>query len=225
MGAIYEIDDFTATPYDGGVLLSWTAGFGTSATSGSIDCKVTIQYSTDTIPNNVQNTPPFVVRDLGQKQGTRNVLWVPNLTNDQLYWYSLWVYYYDTGIWHGPFVTSATPISGSFLPWESGSVSFTKLGTNTRLSPLQQVVSNVIVWLPESEAIREGVIEQALKDIAPAHVKLNVFYERYYIACTTTEQFSGSTYDSRVWTVEQGKMVNKLPTIDSSYSGDANIKS
>ncbi len=225
MGAIYDIDNFSATPYDGGVLLSWTAGYGVSVASGSTDCKVTIQYSTDTIPNNVQNTPPFVTRDLGQKQGTQNVLWVPNLTNNQQYWYSLWIYYYDTGMWHGPYNTFATPVSGSFLPWQSGSLSFTKLGTNTRLSPLQQIVSNIIVWLPDSERTRQDVIEQVLKSIAPAHVKLNVFYERYYIACTTTIQFSGSTYDSSVWNVAQGKMVNKLPTIDSSYSGKANIKS
>jgi hypothetical protein len=223
MGA--EINNFIATPYDSGVVLEWTAGYGASINSGSIDCKVTIQYSTDTIPNNVQNTPPFVVRDLGQKQGTKNILWVPNLTNDQQYWYSLWVYYYDTGMWHGPFTTFATPVSGSFLSWRTGTLSFTKLGTNTRLSPLQQIVSNIIIWLPNSESSRENVIEQALKNIAPAHVKLNIFYEHYYVACTTTEQFSGSTYDPSVWTIEQGKMVNKLPTIDSSYSGHADIKS
>lgn len=224
MGAIYDIDDFTATPHNEGILLSWTAGYGASAMSGSVDCKVTIQYSTDTVPNNYQNNPPFAVRDLGQKQGTQNVLWIPNLTNGQLYWYSLWIYYYDTALWHGPYVTAATPISDSAFPWSSGSLSFSKLGTNTRLSPLQQIVSDIIVWLPESERTRQNVVENALRKLAPAHVQLNVFYEYYYIACTTTTQFSGSTYDSSVWDISNGAVINKLPTIDSSYSGQANIK-
>lgn len=224
--AIFDVNNFNAVPYDGGILLSWTAGYGASTVSGSIDCKVTIQYSTDTIPNNVQNNPPYVTRDLGQKQGTQNVLWHPNLTNGQNYWYSLWIYYYDTGFWHGPYVTSSTPISGSFLPWQSGSISFSKLGTNTKLSPLgKKIVSDIIVWLPESEKERQPVIERALKKVAPAHVQMNVMYERYYIAHTTSAHFSGSAYASNVWQVTRGKITNKLPTIDSSYSGQANIKS
>ena len=221
--AIHDIQDFTAISYDGGILLSWTAGYGASAISGSIDCKVTIQYSTDTIPNNVQNNPPYVTRDLGQNQGTKNILCHSNLVNDQNYWYSLWIYYYDTGMWYGPYITSASPTSGSFISWESGSISFTKLGTNTRLSPRQNINSSVIVWLPKSESDRESVIERALRLVAPAQVKLNIYYERYYVANTTTQQFSGSTFDPEVWNIEEGKMINRISTIDSSYSGEARI--
>lgn len=210
-----------------GVLLKWTAGYSSSgsAASGSTEnCKVTIQYSVDGTPHQVPNTSPYVVRDLVQPQGTNNVLWHPNTAYVNHY-YSAWIYYEDTNQWYGPFnPTPTTPaISGSIEPFTSGSLSFSKLGTNTKLSTRQDIVVDILVWLPEGQDAREPVIEAALESIAPAHTKLNVRYERYYIAQTTTEHFSAAVFDSTVHEARNGMIINKKPTIDSSYSGDANI--
>jgi len=220
----YAITDFSATPYDKGVLLSWTAGYGQSGSTSQNMCKVTIQYSVDGYPHIIPNTPPYVVRDLKQSQGTVNVLYHPNLDNDTEYFYSLFVYYYDTDFWHGTYISKATPTSGSGAPFTDASVSFTKLGTNTRISPLNNAVANIVVWLPESESSRQKDIEAAIRTIKPAHVKVNILYENYYIAQTTTEQFASGSIDTNVYKIEKGTIINKVATIDSSYSGDADIK-
>jgi len=220
-----QVTDFTAIPYDGGTLLAWTAGYGQSDSTSANICKVTIQYSTEEFPHNFPNTPPYVVRDLQQSQGTYNLLWHPG-TNATAHYYSLFIYYFDSGFWHGaynPLPTPVTPQSGSGTPFTESTLSYSKLGTNTKLSPLHEVVANIIVWLPEDSTERESGIEAALNAIKPAHVKLNVLYERYYIATTTTAQFTSGSFDSTVYTVENGTIINKIATIDSSYSGQANI--
>jgi len=220
-----QVTNFTATPYDGGTLLSWVAGYGQSGSTSTDMCKVTIQYSTEGFPHNFPNTPPYAARDLQQSQGTRNLLWHPG-TNGIKYYYSLFIYYFDSNFWHGaynPLPTPVTPQSGLGIPFTEGTLSYSKLETNTKISPLHEVVVNIIVWLPEDFNDRKPVIEAALNAIKPAHVKLNVMYEQYYIATTTSEQFSGSSFDSTVYKVENGTIINKAATIDSSYSGQANI--
>ncbi len=207
-----------------GVLLNWQAGSGYS---GSIEnCKVTIQYSTDGTPHQLPNTPPYVVRDLVQQQGTTNVLWHANTAHVNHY-YSAWIYYEDSDRWLGPFNPVPTPtppaISNSVEPFTSGSLSFSKLGTNTKLSTRQDIIVDILVWLPEGQDERMPSIEAALQSVAPSHTKLNVMYERYYIAQTTTAQFSMAEFDSDVHEVRNGMIINKKPTIDSSYSGAANI--
>lgn len=207
-----------------GVLLKWDTGY-----SGSVgNCKVTIQYSTDGTPHQVPNTPPYVIRDLVQQQGTSNVLWHPNTAHIDHY-YSAWIYYENADRWFGPFNPTPTPTptppaaSGSVEPFVSGSLSFSKLGTNTKLSTRQDIIVDVLVWLPEGQDGRAPAIEAALQAVAPAHTKLNVMYERYYIAQTTTEHFSVADFDPDVHEVRNGTIINKKPTIDSSYSGNANI--
>ncbi len=205
-----------------GVLLKWGTGY--SGSTGN--CKVTIQYSTDGTPHQSPNTPPYVVRDLVQPQGTNNALWHPNTTHVAHY-YSAWIYYENVDRWFGPFNPVPTPtlptVSGSVEPFVSGSLSFSKLGTNTKLSTRQENIVDIIVWLPDGQDEREAPIEEALQSIAPAHTTLNVLYERYYIAQTTTEHFSIADFDSDVHAVRNGMIINKKPTIDSSYSGNANI--
>lgn len=202
-----------------GTILSWYAG--PSHSGSTSNCKVTIQYSTDGIPHLVPNTPPYVVRDLVQRQGTSNVLWHSH--DLQVDYYSMWIFYEDTHRWLGPYVLTPSAASGSTEPFTSGSISFSKLGTNTKLSTRQDIVVDIIVWLPENQMKRAPALEAALQLVAPAHTKLNVLYEHYYIAQTTTEQFNSATFDPNVYEVKNGTIINKKPTIDSSYSGDANI--
>ena len=207
-----------------GVLLSWEAGYGYSGSTEN--CKVTIQYSIDGTPHQIPNTPPYVVRDLVQQQGTSSVLWHANTTHVN-YYYSAWIYYEDSDRWLGPFNPAPTPtppaVSGSVEPFVSGSLSFSKLDTNTKLSTRQDIIVDILIWLPEGQDERAPAIEDALQAIAPAHTKLNVMYERYYIAQTTTKHFSVTDFDLDVHEVKNGTIINKKPTIDSSYGGGANI--
>jgi hypothetical protein len=218
--------DFTAHASGSatGVLLQWHAGLGYPGSTEN--CKITIQYSIDGVPHQIPNTPPYVVRDLVQQQGTNHALWHPN-TDHVNYCYSAWIYYEDSNRWLGPFNPTPTPTPpaapGSVEPFTNGSMSFSKLGTNTKLSIRQDIVVDIIVWLPEGQNERMPAIEAALQSVAPAHTKLNVMYERYYIAQTTTEQLNAAAFDSDVYDVRNGMMINKKPTIDSSYSGNANI--
>jgi len=214
-----------ATPGDtSGILLSWQAGSG--SIESTENCKITIQYSTDGAPHQEPNTPPYVVRDLVQQQGTNNVLWHSN-TSRINYYYSAWIYYEDSNRWFGPFNPTPTPtlpaVSGSVEPFTNGSLSFSKVDKNTKLSTRQDIIVDVLIWLPEGQDERAPSIEAALQSVAPSHTKLNVMYERYYIAQTTTEHFSVAEFDSDVHEVRNGMIINKKPTIDSSYSGNANI--
>jgi len=220
-----QVVDFTATPYDNGTLLRWTAGYGQSSSTSTNKCKITIQYSTEGFPHDFPNTPPYVVRDLQQSQGSVNLLWHPGVNNTD-YYYSLFIYYFDSNFWNGAYHPSPTPTTPQpelDVPFTKGTLSYSKLGTNTKISPLHEVVVNVIVWLPEDFDKRKTEIELALNAVKPAHVKLNVLYEQYYIATTTSDQFNSSSFDSAVYKVENGTIINKVATIDSSYSGQANI--
>lgn len=211
-----------------GTLLQWDLGRSCPTCSGSsaATCKVTIQYSTDGTPHQAPNTPPYVVRDMIQSQCTQRALWHPNTTHTNHY-YSAWVYYDTFNRWIGPYNPSVTPTLpaalGSIEPFHSGSLSYTKLGTNTKLAARQDIMSDVIVWLPESQDGRAPAIEAAMQAISPAHTKLNVMYERYYVAQTTTDQFNESDIDITVYDIRNGIIVNKKATIDSSYGGQADI--
>jgi len=224
------INNFTAQMLGDatGTLLQWDVGRACPTCSDSTagDCKITIQYSTDGTPHQTPNTPPYVVRDLVQPQCIQRALWHPN-TSHVNYYYSAWIYYEVTNQWLGPFNPAITPtlpaVLGSIEPFASGSLSFTKLGTNTKLSTRQDIIADIIVWLPESQSEREPSIEAAMQAVAPAHTKLNVMYEQYYIAQTTTEQFSIADYDATVHTIRNGMIVNRKATIDSSYDGLATI--
>jgi len=223
---MYNPTNFIITPYDGGVLLQWTAGRGFSGSTTSSKCKVTVQYSTDGFNYTILNTPPYVVRDLVQYQGTNNVLYHPNLINGTPYYYSLFIFYEDTQFWYGPYYptpqsTIPQPTLGS--PFVSGSISFSKLETNTRINPLHEIVADVIVWLPFSRSGSAQSIEDTLNLIKPTHVKLNVLYEHYYVAHTTSAQFNRCIFNTDSFTVSKGTIKNKVATIDSSYSGRAKI--
>lgn len=223
---IYDVTDFTVTSLDSLALLQWTTGFGNSNSTVNDRCKVTVQYSTEGYPKLVANIAPYVVRDLVQYQGTVNFLWHPNLKNNIRYYYTLYIYYYDTGYWKGPYTPSpgySLPQKGIFDAFTHAKVSFSKLGTNTRISPLHEVVVDIIVWLPDGCSDRESSIEAVLNRIKPAHVKLNIKYERYYIAQTTTVQLSCATFHPGIYKVEKGTLMNQVATIDSSFSGNTEI--
>lgn len=218
------MQNFTAEMFRTGTLLMWDNLDPASTANG----KITIQYSTEGVPHLYPNTPPYVVRDLVQPQSAANVLWHAN-TEHVTHWYSAWVYYEDSDRWFGPFSPDPTPTPapdispGLVDPFTLGSLSFSKLGTNTKLATRQDIIVDVLVWLPESQSDREGAIEAALQLVAPAHTKLNVMYERYYIAQTTTDHFNSANIDLDVYKISNGTIINKKPTIDSSYSGRADI--
>ena len=214
------IQGFTATPYDSGVLLAWSPGAGEASSTSEDICEITIQYSESDVPNIVENTPPYVVRELQQGQLTDNVLWHPNLINGNMYTYTIFVHYMDTGYWSSPIVAGpVTPQAGIGDPFASGSLSFTKLGTNTKLSSIQDSMVELVVWLPDNQESRKASIESTVDQLKPAHVRVNIVYEPYYVAHTTTAQFTASTYDSDTYVIENGTIKNKIPTIDFSFSG------
>lgn len=132
-------------------------------------------------------------------------------------WDNLLVYYPITSPPH------SFSVSGSYT------VTFSKLGKNTRLYDklAKNYATDIIIWLPEGQAIRKNAIEKALRDVKPAHVSLRIYYENYYTAQTTTEQLSSgssssfpySSYDPNVFDVSLGAVTNLGPTIDSSFSG------
>jgi len=220
-----QVTNFTAAAYDSGVLLAWTSGYGQSGSAATDMCKVTIQYSDENFPHNFPNTPPYAVRDLQQPQGTYNLLWHP-CENDTEYYYSLFIYYFDSGFWHGaynPLPTPVTPQAVIGAPFTEGILSYSKLEANTKISSAREIAVDIIVWLPEDSDGRKSMIEATLNDIKPAHVKLRILYERYYIAATTSNQFNASNFNSAVYKVEDGAIINKVATIDSSCSGQSNI--
>ena len=222
-----NIDNFTATPYDSGVLLQWTAGFGTVTSPATAKCKVTIQYSNSPFDYSLPNNAPYVVRDLGQLQGQQNQVYHKNLQNSLPYYYSLFIYYEDSGFWHGPFLSTpqwAVPVSGSQSLFSSGSLSYSKLEVNTRVSPLHDSVISVIVWLPYDQQNREATITQDINSIKPAHSKVHVLFERFYVSHTTSTQFGQMDLDTSVFEIINGTIINKVPTIDASHSGETSIE-
>ena len=211
---------FSAIPYDAGVLLEWNPGYGTSTSTSSNLVEITIQYSETADANVVQNTPPYAVRMLRQPQGENNVLFHPYLRNGTTYTYSIFAHYLDTGAWEGPIVSnSVIPVSGLDSPCISGSLSFSKLETNTILTSNKDSRTELVVWLSENQQTRRDLLEQSLTDLKPAHTRITVSYENYYVADTTTSQFTSGFYDTTTYTVEEGTIKLLVPTIDSSFSG------
>jgi len=220
-----SIHKFLATPYDSGIILSWNPGSSNTPGTSENLCEITIQYSENvSAANIVPNTPPYVVRDLRQAQLTDANYWHPNLINGNKYTYSIFVHYLDTGEWTGPQITPATiPLATLTSPFESGSLSFSKLGTNTKLTDANISSADIVIWLPDSQASRKPVIESTINAFKPAHTKLTILYEPFYIAHTTTEQFQSGLYTTDSFTIQNGIITNKVPTIDHSFSGKKNI--
>ena len=219
--AIYTPDTITVASQE----LRFTELEAYATTSGSTTsdlCKVTIQYSNDPLLYNIPNTPPYAVRDLGQHQLSPNFVYHKNLVDGLPYYYSLFIYYPDSKLWHGPYKSNpvfVTPTVNLGIPFASGSLSYSKLGINTRVSPLNDNVVEVLVWLPISLSDRQPAVTAALNEIKPAHVVLKVGYEHFYVAHTTTQQFSGSLYAKNVYSIVNGTVTNMRPTIDSSFDG------
>ena len=181
----------------------------------SIDdtCEITIQYTTSDVPNVIPNTPPYVVRNLRQNQLTNNALWHPNLKNDTPYTYSIFVHYLDTGEWQGPLLSPpVTPLATLSTPLTSVSGSFSKLGTNTRLQSVQDSMTEIVVWMADSQESNKTKLEEVVKKIAPAHVRVNIVYEPYYVAHTTTDQFTTGDYNSGSYTITEGTIKITPPT-------------
>lgn len=218
------INSFTATAYDSGVLLKWNAGASTTPGTSTDMCEITIQYSDSGFPNMVENTPPYVVRELQQFQLADHSLWHPNLINGTSYIYTIYIHYMDTGVWAPPIISPAvTPQIGLSAPFESGSLSFSKLGTNTKLLSVQDSLVEIVAWLPDGYADRKVALESVVDQLKPSHVRVNIIYEPYYIAQTTTVQFTSGSYDSDTYVIENGTIKNKVATIDSGFSGQRTI--
>ena len=247
---------FSAKPFDSSVLLRWYAGAGSSTSTASDLCEITIQYNVlehtptiqkiraqakpidpeiaggkelnfslpITVPSIVPNTPPYVVRELQQPQKHNNVLYHPNLLNGETYRYAIFVHYMDTGMWEGPIVSqSVTPTIGVKSPLVSGSISFTKLASNTRLVGSRDSMTEVVVWLADNQTKRKPELEAVMRQLKPSHVRMNIVYEPYYIAQTTSTQFAAGLYDSDSYEIRDGALVNKVATIDYSFSGKREI--
>lgn len=220
------VTDFKAIPYDPGVLLSWVAGYGANSSTDLDKCKVTLQYSTDGFNYAILNTPPYVVRDLVQYQGTPNVIYQSDLIDGARYYYSLFIFYEDTQLWYGPYYPTpqgVVPTIKLTSPFASGSLSFSKLGTNTKINPLHEITTDVIIWLPSNRSGSAKAIEDTLNLVKPAHVKLNILYEHYYVAHTTSAQFNTCTFNSGSYAVSKGTIKNKIATINSSFDGRPKI--
>lgn len=218
------IINFRVEAYDSGTILTWNPGASTPAGTSDELCEVSIQYSENGVPNIVPNTPPFVVRDFRGAQLTRTTYWHPNLINNRTYIYSLFVHYLDTGAWDGPQTT--LPVIPSDLlspPFESGSLSFSKLGVNTRLTRAKENTVDIIIWLSDTQASRKPLIESVINDFKPVHAVPNILYEPFYIAHTSTVQFQSGSYASGSFNIENGTITNLVPTIDYSFSGTNTI--
>jgi len=221
-----SIFNFTATPYNAGVLLTWDVSKGDTNSTSSDICHVTIQYSTNGIPSLIPNTPPYVVRDLEQSQLSSNSFWHPHLLNGTPYTYTGFVVYGDTYLVKGPTtVGPVTPMDASTYsaPFHSGSLSFSKLGTNTILTGDKDNKAEIIIWLPKSQEDQKPYIENMLQEVKPAHTRFSVVYEPYYIAYTTSAQFLSGSYSSDTYEVTGGCIKNKVATIDASFSGQTLI--
>lgn len=222
------VTGFKAVPYQDGVLLSWTAGLGESTSTNTDLCWVSIQYAEYDLHKNlpvfgypiVPNTPPYVVRDYIGYQGTANQIFHPNGVRGRAYFYSLFIFYGGTA-WFGPFNTNNRILETNVrTAWTHGTVSYSKLGTNTRLSPQHRIPkAQVIVWNPYHNADRDESIRTAMNKIKPAHVDLDVLFERYFVAHTTQDQMSACMFDTTIFEAENGVITNISPTIDSSFSG------
>lgn len=218
------ITSFLAEAHDGGVLLIWNPGAASSTSSVDDICEVSIQYSNNGVPNITPGTPRFVVRDFRRAQLTNASYWHPNLVNDKTYIYSLFVHYLDTGHWEGPQVSlPVIPSAALGTPFESGSLSFSKLGVNTKLTSSKENTVDVVVWLSESQVARQSLVESIIGKIKPVHAIVNVLYEPFYIAHTTTEQFQSGSYASGSFDILNGTITNAVPTIDYSFSGTGTV--
>lgn len=225
MSNFSEVTNFIATPYDSGILLSWVAGKGLIDSTANETCKVTIQYSNNGEVHINPNTPPYVVRELEGPQTRQNMVFHRGLFNGVPYYYTLFITYDDTGQSYGPFTLSSTvtPVSGQYL-FHSGSVSYSKLGKNTRVAGGGSVSrTEVIAWLFPGEAERKPSIEAAVKIVSPAHTTVDIIYEPWYVAHTTTTQFQSMVFDPTVYEVKNGVIRNIVGTIDSSYNGTPEV--
>ena len=172
------------------------------------------------VPSIVPNTPPYVIRELQQPQKHNNVLYHPNLLNGETYRYAIFVHYMDTGMWEGPIISqSVTPTVGIKSSLVSGSISFTKLESNTRLVGSRDSMVEAVVWLADNQTKRKSELEAAMRQLKPSHVRMNIVYEPYYVAQTTSTQFASGSYDSGSYEIRDGTLINKVATIDYSFSG------
>ncbi len=230
---------FTATAYDSAIVLNWFAGAGSPESTPDQVCEVTIQYHDsdisspdfnvlrkiwkNSLTHRIPNTPPYVVRELQQPQMTNNLFYHPGLVNDHIYSYSIFVHYMDTGVWEGPTIASAIPLVGLSSPLVSGSLSYSKLSTNTKLRNTSNSLVSTVVWLSEDQEDQKTEIESVINQLKPAHVQSVVAYEPYYIAQTTAVQFNAGSYASGSYSIVDSTLINKIPTIDYSFSGKPEI--
>lgn len=215
-----SVTNFIAVPYNQGVKLSWNVGKGLSSSDSSDIAEVTIQYSTTGVANVTPNTPPYVVRELQQPQQSSNVIYHPYLTNDVPYIYTIFVHYLDSGIWYGPIITAAvTPKSSLGSPFSQGILSFSKLGLNTVLVSEKDSKTDITVWMHSNQQTRRGELKDVIELLKPAHVRTTLTYEQYFLAQTTTAQFLSGSYDTSVYDIKGGTITNKVPTINSAFSG------
>ncbi len=226
--AEYDITNLTGTPGNIINLLTWTSP--TSFTWGPITYNfeyVHVRYAMDAPPSNRSKG-----NWLTNVSGSGDVYTVHNnIINETSYYYSLFSVYQASSppgappIYYGPYsIGPLTPVSGAQF-FTDVRTSFSKLEANTRLYDRAEKIytTDLIIWLPAGQEQRKQAIIQSLNKIKPAHTEIRVFWESYYVAHTTTEQFASASFDPDVYEVRNGTLINKVPTIDASFGGDISI--
>lgn len=231
---------FSAEAYDSAVLLRWFAGAGSPESTPDEVCEVTIQYHDSDVSSRdfselyetwresikyvIPNTPPYVVRELQQPQMTNNLFYHPGLVNGNIYNYSIFIHYMDTGVWEGPMISvPVIPKLGLRAPLVSGSLSHSKLATNTKLRSGKDSLVETVVWLSDDQADQKPELEAVIRQLKPAHVRTTIVYEPYYVAHTTATQFASGSYALGSYEIVDSTLINKVPTIDYSFSGKREI--
>jgi hypothetical protein len=182
-----------------------------------------IRYRYDTTP--IHTTDGHLAIEYYFSSGSRNYYIHKNIENGVPLYYRLWPISPDGTYGSLPStLASQTPLSNLQF-FEDLDVSYTKLNTNTRIYSRNErlYTADVVMWLNLGQEERKQVIINSLKNMKPAHTVLKVRWEPYYVAQTTTAQFQSGTFDSNVYTIVSGSIINKLPTIDASFGGYTTI--
>jgi len=219
--ALYDVTNLSVLPGNLLALVLWDA----PANIGSAMFRYTmVRYATDAFPDSISDGYLLENVSGSGEQGAVH----SNIENGTSYYYSLFsVYEVGSGsyTYYGPYSTGPVVPDSSEQFFTELEVSFTKLGFNTKLYGAAQkyYTTDMIVWLASGmDEYKESIID-FLNSVKPAHTKIRIFWEPYYAALTTTEQLSALSFDSSVYIVENGTLINSVPTIDSSFDGLASL--
>ena len=223
----YAITDLTGTAGNILNLLEWTNPQAFFGTLGFVHTH--IRYNTIACPSDTSDGY-FLTNISGSG---KNVHTIHNyIENNNTYCYSLFtlyqhplfpiipVSYYFGPYWVGPLIPQS---SKQFLT--DYNLSFSKLEKNTKLYTRSDKIftTDLVIWLANGQIQKRAAIINTLRKVKPAHTKIRVFWEPYYTAHTTDVHFSEAVFDSNIFYVSNGSLINKTATIDSSFDGDTTL--